>query len=467
MDVSSLFGLLAVFALVAANGFFVAGEFALVKIRTTRVAQLVAEGNAKAKVVEKEVQHLDTFIAATQLGITLASLALGWIGEPSLAHLVEPLFLWIGGTTAVALSHTLAVAISFILITIFHIVLGELVPKSIALQRSEGTALFVAGPLYLFAQVLRPFITLMNGIGNFFVRLLGLEATSAHTSVHSVEELEMLVAQSREAGLLQQQEELLLRHVFNFSDKTAQQVMVPRSEVVAVPITISREALIQTFSRENYTRIPVYEDTLDNVIGLIHIKDIFQAHSSQQGQKSNLRSMLRPVLYVTETSSLDVILAQMRSRRIHMAIVIDEYGSTAGIITLEDIIEELVGEVQDEFDTSDRGVRHEIEVLPDGSISVDGLIAISSFAEQFGGSEAELENIHANTLAGYIFETLDRLPKIGDTVPFGTYLLRVEEMDGRRIARVKVIKAKPEPNTTTGSHLTLVKEQPQPPDEKT
>lgn len=461
MDVNSIFGVVAVFALVAANGFFVAGEFALVKIRTTRISQLVAEGNVTAKVVQKEIQHLDTFIAATQLGITLASLALGWIGEPSLAHLVEPIFLWVGGAATEAISHTVAVAISFMLITIIHIVLGELVPKSIALQRSEGTAFFVARPLYLFAHVFQPFIALMNGLGGFFVRLLGLEATSEHAAVHSVEELEMLVAQSREAGLLQQQEEILLRHVFDFSDKTAQQVMIPRSEIVAVPITISREALIQTFSRENYTRIPVYEDTLDNIIGLVHIKDIFQAHSNQPNQKFNLRAMLRPVLYVTETSSLDVILAQMRTKRIHMAVVIDEYGSAAGIITLEDIIEELVGEVQDEFDTSDRGVRHEIETLPDGSISVDGLIAITSFSEQFGGKEEELENVHANTLAGYIFEKLDRLPMIGDTVPFGDYNLRVEEMDGRRIARVKVTRTKAEP---AESHLTLVKQQPQPPE---
>ncbi|GHO87992.1 hemolysin family protein [Dictyobacter formicarum] len=464
MDVSSIFGVVAVLTLVAANGFFVAGEFALVKIRTTRISQLVAEGNVTAKVVQKEIQHLDTFIAATQLGITLASLALGWIGEPSLAHLIEPVFLWVGGAAAVAISHTVAVAISFILITIVQIVLGELVPKSIALQRSEGTAFFVARPLYLFAYVFRPFIVLMNSMGSFFVRLLGLEATSEHAAVHSVEELEMLVAQSREAGLLQQQEETLLRHVFDFSDKTAQQVMIPRSEVVAVPITISREALIQTFSRENYTRLPVYEGTLDNIIGLIHIKDVFQYHSSQQNQKFNLRSMLRPVLYVTEMSSLDVILAQMRSRRIHMAVVIDEYGSTAGIITLEDIIEELVGEVQDEFDTSDRGVRHEIEMLPDGSISVDGLISLSSFADQFGGNEAELEHIHANTLAGYIFEKLDRLPMIGDTVPFGNYILRVEEMDGRRIARVKVTRrTKAEP---VDPHLTLVKQQHPPPENK-
>ncbi|GCF09703.1 hemolysin family protein [Dictyobacter arantiisoli] len=446
MDVSSIVGLIAVFALVGANGFFVAGEFALVKVRATRVEQLVTEGNKTAQVVRAQVQHLDTFIAATQLGITLASLALGWIGEPSLAHLIEPLFLWLGGVAAEAITHTIAVIISFLLITIFHIVLGELVPKSIALQRAEGTALFVARPLYIFSRLFRPCIMMMNGVGNFVVRSLGLEVTSEHAAVHSVEELEMLVAQSREAGILQQQEEVLLRHVFDFSDKTAQQIMVPRSEVVAVPITITRETLIQTFSREGYTRLPVYEDSLDNIIGLAHIKDIFQSHSTQQAQNFSLRTMLRPVLYVTETSALDIILGQIRNKRIHMAVVIDEYGTTAGIITLEDIIEELVGEVHDEFDTSEQGVRHEIEYLPDGSISVDGLMALSSFADQFGKNTDNIEKIHANTLAGYIFEKLDRLPSLGDSVLFDNYRLRVEEMDGRRIARVKVTRAQPEDN---------------------
>ncbi|GCE27030.1 membrane protein [Dictyobacter alpinus] len=454
MDVSSLLGLVAVFALVAANGFFVAGEFALVKVRSTRITQLVDEGNVTAKVVQQQVQHLDTFIAATQLGITLASLALGWIGEPSLAHLIEPLFAGIGGQDAETISHTVAVVISFTIITAFHIILGELVPKSIALQRSESTALFVARPLYIFSRIFNPFISAMNGVGNFAVRLLGLQAGGEHAAVHSVEELEMLVTQSREAGLLERQEEVLLQHVFDFSDKTAQQVMVPRTEVIGVPDTISREELAQTFARENYTRLPVYEESLDNIIGLAHIKDVFQSQSNQTNHNFVLRNMLRPVLYVTEMSSLDVILSQMRTRRIHMAVVINEYGSTAGIITLEDIIEELVGEVQDEFDTNDRGVRHEIENLPDGSISVDGLMSLSSFSDQFGSKEEKTDEMHANTLAGYIFEKLDRLPALGDTVPFGGYKLRVDEMDGLRISRVKVIPAR-----VTESHLTLVKDQ--------
>jgi putative hemolysin len=220
MDIGSLVGLVAVLVLIAANGFFVAGEFALVKIRITRINELVAEGNKTAKVIQEQLAHLDRYIAATQLGITLASLALGWVGEPSLAHLIEPLFAWIGGHAAEALTHTLAVIISFAIITAGHIILGELVPKSIALQRPEGAVFFVSLPLQVFAQLFSPFISLMNGTGNLVVRSLGFQPDSEYASVHSAEELEMLVAQSRQGGAIDAQEEELLHHIFGFGEKT-------------------------------------------------------------------------------------------------------------------------------------------------------------------------------------------------------------------------------------------------------
>ncbi|GCE11462.1 hemolysin family protein [Tengunoibacter tsumagoiensis] len=436
VDLNALLGLGAVVLLVAANGFFVASEFALVKIRSTRIDQLVAEGNQRAKTVQMQIHHLDTYIAATQLGITLASLALGWVGEPALAHLIEPLFAWIGGPTAATLSHTLAVIISFSLITAFHIIMGELVPKSIALQLSEETALFVARPLLIFARVFRPFIHLMNSIGNGVVRLLGLHVNSEHTAVHSVEELEMLVAQSRQGGILDAGEEALLYHVFDFGDKTVQQVMLPRTEIVGVPVTIQSQELQALFAREQYTRLPVYEKTLDSIIGMVHLKDVFswlQNHSPSD--LFDLRSLLRPLLYVTEVTTIEATLTQMRNKRIHLAIIIDEYGATAGMVTMEDIVEELVGEVQDEFDTQERGVRPEVEHSPDGSCSVDGLMSLDAFREQFG---LQSDHSHANTLGGYIFEQLDRLPQVGDTIQANSYVLRVEEMDIRRIARVHV-----------------------------
>jgi len=434
MDISSLMGLVAVIALIAANGFFVAGEFALVKVRTTRINQLAEEGDRTAKVIQKQLAHLDTYIAATQLGITLASLALGWIGEPSLAHFIDPLFAWIGGPAAETLTHTLAVIISFTIITAGHIILGELVPKSIALQRSEETVFFISRPLQWFAQLFRPFIALMNGLGNAVVRLVGLQSTSEHASIHSVEELEMLVAQSRLGGAIDAQEEELLHHIFDFGDKTASQVMVPRTEIIGLPISTPLEQVVTLFVTEQYTRLPVYDGSIENILGLVHLKDIF-THAQMPTAPFHLRNLLRPVLYVTETTRIETLLPQMRSKRIHLAVVLDEYGTTAGMITLEDIMEEIVGEVQDEFDTRERGVRPEVERLSNGTVSVDGLMALASFADQFGVKPPPSST---HTIGGYIFERLDRLPTVGDQISLEDYHLSVEELDGRRIARVRI-----------------------------
>ena len=436
MDAGSLLGVLAVCALVAANGFFVAAEFGLVKVRQTRIDELVSEGKSAAKVVREELRHLDNYIAATQLGITLASLALGWIGEPSLAHLIEPLFAFAGNTVAGELAHSAAIAISFFLITLFHIVLGELVPKSIALQRTEGTVLFVARPLRLFARLFRPFILLMNGLGALVVRAFGLEVASEHASVHTVKELEMLVAQSHKAGLLDNEEEGLLRRVFDFGEKTAQHVMVPRTGIVGIPHDISIKDVCKKVAEERYTRLPVYQGTLDTIIGLVHIKDVFTLFSTRGlDEPFTIQGILRPVLTVPKTTAITKLMTLMQSKKEHLAVVIDEYGGTAGIVTLEDILEEIVGEVQDEFDTPEEGVRPEVEKRADGSYSVDGLITVDAFAGRFGGS---FDNANYKTITGYVFDKLGRIPEVGDSVTSGEYRLEVETMDRFRIVRLRV-----------------------------
>jgi putative hemolysin len=455
LDVGPLAGILAVFVLVATNGFFVAAEFGLVKVRRTRIDELVTEGKRVAKVVQDELRHLDNYIAATQLGITLASLALGWIGEPSLAHLIEPLFACAGGTAATELAHSAAIAISFFLITLFHIVLGELVPKSIALQRSEGTALFVARPLYLFARLFRPFIVFMNGLGNLVVRTFGLQTASEHGSVHSVKELEMLVAQSHKAGLLDNEEEVLLRRIFDFGEKIAQHVMVPRAEIVGIPHTITIEDLQQKIAEERYTRFPVYEGTPDTIIGLVHIKDVFTLLIKRDSvEPFAVQSILRPILTVPKTTSIPKLMALMQSQKAHLAVVIGEYGETAGIVTLEDILEEIVGEVQDEFDTLDEGVRSEVEKLADGSYSVDGLMMVDAFAERFG---VKLDTLHYATIAGYVFGELGRIPTVGDSVSVGKYQLQVEAMDHFRIARLRVERIEHE-NVDMHEHVESTEE---------
>lgn len=441
MNTGSLLGLLAVLLLVAANGFFVAAEFALVKVRKSRIDQLVAEGQRTAGVVQTELAHLSNFIAATQLGITLASLALGWVGEPAVARLVAPVLVTVAGEQAAGFADSVAIALSFTLITAFHIILGEFVPKSVALQRSERVALFVARPLYIFSRIFRPFILLMSAVGGRVVRVLGLQAVIEHTSVHTVEELEMLVTQSREAGVLDNKEEILLRRVFDFNDKTANQVMTPRTEIVGVSKDVDWDALVEQVMGEHYTRFPVYDNTLDDIVGVVHVKDLFGwRRTAPPGTRFVVELILRPVLKVPESVSLGNLLTQMQSRKIHLTVLIDEYGGTAGIVTMEDILEEIVGEVQDEFDTRAKDIHHEVEVLPDGSSSVDGLMKLGDFAERFG---VAFEETDYETIAGYVFGLLGRGPKVGDAVAIGDYRLRVLEMDNLRIARLHVERVAP------------------------
>ena len=432
-------GMVAVLALVAANGFFVAAEFALVKVRKTRIDQLVDEGRRSARIVQGQLKHLDNYIAATQLGITLASLALGWIGEPALARFFEPIFINLVGAASPVLSHTLAFGISFFLITVLHIVMGELVPKSIALQRSEATVLWVARPLGVFNSVFRPIVLLMNGIGNLVVRSFGLASTDEHAAIHSVEELEMLVAQSREAGILKPSEEQMLRRVFDFGDKRVSQVMMPRTEVEGIPSNVKFADLIELAATRRFTRFPVYEESLDNIIGVLNIKDLFETvYQTQQGRKPafSLRSLIRPVISVPGVLSIDDLLSKMLAEQTHMAVVIDEYGGTAGIVTFEDILEELVGDVRDEFDTNEEESRHPVEVRKDGSSSISGMMTILEFNDQFGTELNEQEGY--DTIAGYVLSQLRRSAEVGDEVDVGQYTLHVDEMSDLRIARLIV-----------------------------
>ena len=443
MDIGSILGLGAVLALVALNGFFVAAEFAMVSVRRSRVEQLISEGSGAARVLHKAITQLNNYIAATQLGITLASLALGWIGEPTIAALVvPPLELILPQGDASAISHTIAIIIAFLLITIFHIVLGELVPKTVALQRTEAVALFVARPLDLFRQTFRPFIWLINGAGRQVTRLFGMEPIGEIGQVHSVEELEVLVSESRQAGLLDKDEAVLLHRVFDFGDKTARQVMIPRTEVVGVPYTANLDQLINLAADERYTRYPVYQGSLDRIVGVIHVKDLFNLlrqgfTPGQAGSEFRLEGIMRPVLTVPETVHVADLLTQMRSRQVHIAAIIDEYGGTAGIVTLEDILEEIVGDVRDEFDTQEGGVALEIETRPDGTTLVSGLYALSELAERFG-LKIDGESLgEYDTLGGYIQGQLGRIPRLNDQLTLDDYELKVEQMDGLRVDRVE------------------------------
>jgi magnesium and cobalt exporter, CNNM family len=416
----------AVLALVLANGFFVAAEFSIVAVRKTRVDQLVAEGRRGARAVRRAVTQPDKYIAATQLGITMASLGLGWIGEPALASLIQPALNRLPSLLAEATAHSVAVAIAFAIVTSLHIVLGELAPKTIALERAEITALLVVKPTELFMKAFSPFIRLLNGTGQAVVRALGLRSMGGHAMVHSEEELKMLVTASQEAGVLEEQEEQMLHRVFGFADLTAAQVMVPRTEIIAVAESMQRAELIDEISRGGYSRVPVYRTSLDDVIGILHIVDLLKPIAS--GEPIHAAAFAREALTVPTTLAAGEVLAQMRRRGVREALVIDEYGGTAGMVTFESLMERIVGEL-----ATGGGAR--INVLPDGSADIDGLVLTAEVNLQFG---LHIDQDTFTTVGGFALGQLGRRPRVGDVVPIEGRTMRVEALDGIRVARVRL-----------------------------
>jgi CBS domain containing-hemolysin-like protein len=438
MESSILFdvlGLVAVVILVLINGFFVAAEFSLVSVRRTRIAELVEKGEKDAEAVQQAIDRPDQVIAATQLGITLASLALGWIGEPALSHLLYPLIDLFPMEIQSEVSHTISMILSFSIITYAHVVIGELSPKSIALQNPEKTSLFVAKPILIAEKIFKPAIQALNGTGNALLKLFGVKPASGHELVHSIEELKMLVTASAESGVFQKEESEMLHAVFNFGELIVRQVMIPRTEIIAAEADSDLEEIINLISETNYTKIPVYEGDLDNILGIVHIKDILKTMRENNCQNCRGRDLIREVLYIPETTSVNALLRDFRDKRQHMAVVLDEYGGTAGLVTLEDLLEEIVGEVSGPFDL----VTPEIQRLPDGSVMIDGLALIETVNEEL---DLHLKDPYYDTIAGYVLGKLDRIPKLHDVIEEDGIRMEIVEMDGMRIARLKLILLK-------------------------
>jgi CBS domain containing-hemolysin-like protein len=432
---TALLQLLAVVLLVGANGFFVAAEFSLVSVRRTRIAELVASGDASAAAVQKAISNPDRVIAATQLGITIASLGLGWIGEPALSHWLYPIVRLFPGDIQSEVSHSIAAALSFAIITFLHVVVGELAPKSIALQDPERTSLFVARPTLWTEWIFKPIILLLNGTGNLLLKLVGVKPASGHELVHSVAELKMLVTASTEGGAVEEDESEMLHAIFNFGELMVRQVMIPRTEIVAVEADLSLEEVIRLVTENSYTKLPVYEGDLDQILGILHVKDLLRVLTQQAGQSGTARSLVRDTLYVPETLSVNQLLHQFRDNRQHIAIVMDEYGGTAGLVTLEDLLEEIVGEVRDPFEDE----APDIQTLPDGTILIDGMMLIEDVNQHLG---LNLIDPHYDTIAGYVLGKLGRIPKIGDVIESGGVRVKVDAMDGLRVARLQLTRLK-------------------------
>ena len=417
--------------LVALNGFFVAAEFALVKVRPTQLEPLVDAGNRRAKLARHMLQHLDAYLSATQLGITLASLALGWIGEPAFAWIIHPLLTPFVGNNP-PLLHSISVTMSFLVITILHIVLGEQAPKTVAIRKAESTSLLVAFPLYVFYKITYPIIWLLNQASNRLLKLIGIPPAGEGELLHDEEELRLLLSSSKDSQLSTQKRELL-DNVFEMSHRMARQIMLPRQDVVYLSTERPLADNLRLARRSGHTRFPLCDSDLDHVIGLIHIKDIFH----RERPLNALTEVAREIAFVPETLELDRLLKRMRTERFHLAAVIDEYGGVSGIVTLEDVIEEIVGSIQDEFDVE----RPELVEKGDGVYQVSGGMLVEDLEQALG---VELSERDEDTIGGVVLSELGRNPAVGDRVELGPVTIEVLEVQLNRVATVRINVHQPE-----------------------
>jgi CBS domain containing-hemolysin-like protein len=429
VHIDPFWGLFLAVLLVALNGFFVAAEFALVKVRPTQIEPYAQEGLRRAKMARHMIHHLDAYLSATQLGITLASLALGWIGEPAFAWIIAPVVRPF--TEDPALIHSIALTISFLVITILHIVLGELAPKSVAIRKAEKTVLAVAAPLYVFYKVTYPAIWLLNHTANYLLRVVGIAPVSEGEIAHDEEELRLLLASSHASAVSKQTRELL-DNIFELKHRVARQIMIPRQDVIYLSTTRTMAENLRTARRSGHTRFPLCDGDLDHVVGLIHIKDLFR----KERPISTLREVAREIAFVPETLELDRLLKRMRTERFHLAAVSDEYGGISGVVTLEDVIEEIVGQIQDEFDVENPEIRSE----EDGVYIVSGGMLIEDLEDEL---DIELSDRDEDTIGGVVLSELGRTPAVGDKVELGPVLLEVLDVDNNRIKDLRLTLLKP------------------------
>lgn len=416
--------------LILANGFFVAAEFALVRLRVTQLDGRIAQGSSTARVARNIVENIDEYLSATQLGITLASLGLGWIGEPAVARLLVAAFAGVGWHPSDRVLHSSAFLIAFSALSFAHIVAGEIAPKTLALARTESTALLVAWPMRIIRLVFFPALAVLNASSNLLLRLVGIRPAQGHSVAISRDELREIMAQ--QGTTLRADERGLLSKVFTFSDRVVREIMAPRSTVVALDAsTKAPKEAIRFALAEGHSRYPVYDGSLDEIIGVLYMKDLMPLVS--EGRPiHDLRTLVRPAVFVPESMPARELLQVLQRQKSHLAVVVDEYGGVSGIVTLEDALEELVGEIQDESDTE----RAPVEEVP-GGYSVDGRLLLGELCGQIG---IGLVPSDSDTVAGYVMERLGRVPRVGDQVALGDWAIRIAAMDRLRVDRVEVLR---------------------------
>lgn len=431
--------LLALF-LVLLNGFFVAAEFSIVKVRYSQIQLKAAEGNSMAKQAEHIIKHLDEYLSATQLGITLASLALGWVGESALHHVVESLFHSFNIDLTETTITTISVVTSFVLITIMHIVFGELIPKSIAIRKSEATTMATAVPLRVFYTIFKPFIWLMNSMSNGFLRLVKIHPASEQ-EIHSTEELQLLVKQSADSGEIEEENYEIIKNAFDFTDHSAKQIMVPRQNITSIDFEEDINEIINKIMDSGYSRIPVYIDSIDNVVGIFYTKEIIREYVKRKGalDHEDLKDLMRDAFFVVESKKVSDLLKIFQQKKQHLAIVIDEFGGTEGIITLEDILEELVGEIQDEEDEEEKIV----DKIADNTYWVQATQPLDEINEFLPKRLPLSEDSEYNSLAGFILYELEDIPEENQEFDLDDYHFKILKMNNKSVELVELIYQEP------------------------
>lgn len=427
--------LILIFLLIALTGFFVATEFAIVKVRMSKIDQLIAEGKKGAKAAKKVVSHLDEYLSACQLGITVTALGLGWLGEPTVEKILHPLFEYLHFNESI--THILSFGIAFALVTFLHVVVGELAPKTVAIQKAETVTLLFANPIIWFYRIMYPFIWFLNGSARVLVGIFGLKPASEHELAHSEEELRILLSESYKSGEINKNELKYVNNIFEFDEKLAKEIMVPRTEIVSISVEDSYDEILELIKNEKYTRYPVTDGSKDNIVGFLNIKELLTSRFTdmESNKEFIIDTFINPVIRVIETIPIHDLLLKMQKERTHLAILIDEYGGTSGLVTVEDILEEIVGEIRDEFDEDEIP---EIRRINDGHYILDGKLLIEDVNNLLGTAFSD-EDI--DTIGGW-FLTQNFDASVGAKVEEAGFIFKVHDSDGHQIHYLEVMKGK-------------------------
>lgn len=427
-----IFDVFLVLILVLLNAFFVAAEFAIVKVRDSQIEVKAQSGHAMAKVSQSILKNLNAYLSANQLGITLASLALGWVGEEAASKIIQTLFVAVGLNVESETIHAISIGMAFFLITMLHIVLGEQVPKTLAINSPEKATYFVALPLRAFYTVFRPFIWFLNASSLFVLKLMGINATATHDD-HSADELKILLEKGKEHGVIEQNEHELIENVFHFNETTVRQIMIPRTKMVALEASSSDEKIMEVINNEGFSRMPVYKDTIDDIVGIISAKDILKMRS--RGETIVLSNYLKPAYFVPETKRINDLMKDFQKKRLHMAIIIDEFGGTAGIVTMEDVIEELVGEIRDEDDEEEKPL---VEKISEKEFIVSGIAPLVEVNDHLRYPLPEGDDFETiSGLMNYIFE---KIPEANEEKEFAGYHFTILKTNNKQVESVKIVE---------------------------